>query len=153
MEAVGQFITRCLCHSSSSGGALLALLQHGVPPLEGISPSASPAKSLPMGCSCASAAPVWVPSRRVTTPASNPAPPQAPLSLGLLVPAPAEASRGVTASLRHQFALEWSPPQAAGESLDPRGPPWVAGARLPHHAGLLISPLLTPSLVSIPPSC
>lgn len=63
----------------------------------------------------AQTAPMWVP-HKVTIPTRIPAPPWAPLSIGLQVPA----------SLLPGIHLLWwgSPSRAAGASLHVRGPPW-----------------------------
>uniref|UniRef100_A0A8C9MPV0 Uncharacterized protein n=1 Tax=Serinus canaria TaxID=9135 RepID=A0A8C9MPV0_SERCA len=111
----------------------LPLLRHVVSPTGDSSPENSPRWVLPIAVSF---------RKRLFQCGSTPRSQILPailLQSGLLFPrvhrscqkpAPAQASHGVTASFRHPPALAWAPPQAAGGSLHPRGPPWAVGAQL-----------------------
>lgn len=122
----------------------LLLLQCGVPPT-GESPlrivfntggSHVPAVLhwlLHCGSLQAQAAPAWVPCG-VTSPAGKPAPAWAPLSSGPhLCQGPLHHRIPVSLSLLRASTCCVGPPQAAGGSLHPCGPPPATGEQLLHH--------------------
>lgn len=145
----GQLLIYCLCTPSSSGaGSLTSFLcsSMGSLPWEMSSMNFSSVSAshglqfLMKGSSLALSQgvqsfrtrllTVWVP-HSVTSPASKPAPVQAPLSMrSCQEPLPLWSSHGVTASLGHPAALAWDPPWAAGGSVHPLEPPWAAGGSL-----------------------
>jgi len=142
----GQFITCCLCcfflrtliRCSTVGSlglelVLHKLLQHWSFPWAAVLHELPQRGSLPRGAILQEqAAPVWV-LHGVTSPASNPAPAWAPLSMGPQVLAGACSSTG---SPRGHSFLQASTcpgmgslPWAAGGDLLHRGPPWAVGGQ------------------------